>query len=509
MSMPNHRRSWFRPRRSPAPLGIIAAAALVAAASLVPTGAAFAGSTMIASDGFSRDVTDGWGTAGIGGQYEPIGPVDGLRVAATVGTATLGNAAQAYGGFLPDARARDTDLRVNVSLDRLPSGMPLTFVLAARHAPGSEYRGRITVGPDGSVRAHLAATARGSFRSLVDPVAVPGLTMSPGQMLGARLRVMGAAPATLSLKVWPAGQTEPTGWTVSVDDGTPELADAGSVGVRATSWEAAGASGPITASFDALRVRRVESSTIDTPPPPPPVPASEPVALGVYIPGAPMDPSKIDDYADLVGAMPSVVMWYTDWSGRWNDFYRSGADAVRARGAMPLITWEPWAGSVTDSQWTLRSIADGSHDAYIRSFARDVAAWGHPLYLRPMHEMNGTWTSWSPGVNGNTAADFVPAWRHMVDVARAEGATNVRWVWCPNVQTSSRFTPFSQVYPGDGYVDWVCLDGYNWGTSRGNSAWRSFATIFTDSINAVSSLTDKPMMIGETGSSELGGDKAT
>ncbi|MEO7117617.1 MAG: glycosyl hydrolase, partial [Candidatus Limnocylindrales bacterium] len=113
------------------------------------------------------------------------------------------------------------------------------------------------------------------------------------------------------------------------------------------------------------------------------------------------------------------------------------------------------------------------------------------------------------GVNGNTAADFVPAWRHMVDVARAEGATNVRWVWCPNVAASSRFTPFSQVYPGDGYVDWVCLDGYNWGTSGNNSAWRSFATTFGDSINALSSLTDKPMMIGETGSSELGGDKAT
>jgi beta-mannanase len=232
---------------------------------------------------------------------------------------------------------------------------------------------------------------------------------------------------------------------------------------------------------------------------------THPVVLGARIPGAPSNPTLIDAYASLTGTMPHIVMWYQNWSGTWNAFDATGADAVRARGAMPEITWEPWAEVVNDPSWYLSTIIDGSHDAYIHQWTADVAAWGHPIYVRPMHEMNLANTPWGYGVNGNTAAQFVSAWRHIVDIARAEGATNIRWVWCPN-ETDGQVA-YSALYPGDAYVDWLGLDGYNWGTTLGGS-WQSLSQVFQSSYDEITALSTKPLMIGETASTELGGDKA-
>lgn len=242
--------------------------------------------------------------------------------------------------------------------------------------------------------------------------------------------------------------------------------------------------------------------------------STAPLALGAYIPGTEWDPAKIDEFARLVGAMPAVVMLFQDWADPYNsDFSPARMDAIVSRGAMPLITWEPWnyadpgPNPADQPAFALRTILAGDHDAYIRRYARDAAAWNRPFYLRFAHEMNGDWASWSPGVNGNTSAEFVAAWRHVVDIFRREGANNIRWVWSPNVGPYSS-TPFAQVYPGDDYVDWVALDGYNWGDSQFGAGWESLAAVFADSYDTLAELTDKPMMIAETGTTELGGSKA-
>jgi hypothetical protein len=233
------------------------------------------------------------------------------------------------------------------------------------------------------------------------------------------------------------------------------------------------------------------------------------IALGAYIPGAPSDPSRIDAYGTLIGAMPRIVMWYQPWEGEFGAFNAEGADAVRSRGAMPVISWEPWIGKTNDPNWALSTIIRGVHDTYIHAWTRAVAAWGHSIYVRLMYEMNGNWSAWSPGVNGNATDEFVLAWRHIVDISRDEGATNIRWVWAPNIEADPPLYSYASLYPGDDYVDWVGLSGFNWGTSRINTSWRDVSTTFRLSVSEVRALTAKPVMIAETGSSELGGDKAT
>jgi hypothetical protein len=165
---------------------------------------------------------------------------------------------------------------------------------------------------------------------------------------------------------------------------------------------------------------------------------------------------------------------------------------------VPLITWEPY-------DRPLHAIAAGDYDSYIRESARAAAAWREPIFLRFAHEMNGDWYPWGLGVGGNTAADYKDAWRHVVRIFRQEGADNVRFVWSPNVNDTGDY-PFKPLYPGDQVVDWVALDGYNFGAEYGD--WESFTELFKGSYAAMNELTSKPLMIAETSSAEGGGDKA-
>ncbi len=242
-------------------------------------------------------------------------------------------------------------------------------------------------------------------------------------------------------------------------------------------------------------------------PTPSPTPSGPPVALGAYIWGAREDPTQIDSFANLIGRMPATVMWYQQWGGPNSAFNRPLIESVASRGAMPMISWMPTGDveGVDDPASKLSSIVRGDFDTYITSWATGLAAYGEPVYLRFAHEMNGDWYSYCAGVNGNTAADFVAAWRHVHDLFVAAGATNVRWVWSPNVENSaSTPTPMADLYPGDAYVDWVGLDGYNWG----GAGWRTFAQVFGPSYQTLLSITSKPMMIAEVASAEEGGDKA-
>jgi beta-mannanase len=108
---------------------------------------------------------------------------------------------------------------------------------------------------------------------------------------------------------------------------------------------------------------------------------------------------------------------------------------------------------------------------------------------------------------------FVDAYRHIHDVFIQEGAAKVLWVWCPNIEMSGplgeEWNDIGNYYPGDEYVDWLCMDGYNWGTSQSWSAWQTFDTIFKPTYSHLQQInSNKPIMIGEFGASNKGGDKA-
>ncbi len=227
--------------------------------------------------------------------------------------------------------------------------------------------------------------------------------------------------------------------------------------------------------------------------------AANRVALGVYVPGSQEDPTLINDFAAEVGQSPVIVASYEDWTHPLFD--RGSLESIWNRGSVPLITWEPWNWADPAQRFPLRAIANGRYDAYIRRSASEAAGWGKPMMVRFAQEMNGAWYPWG---KGHPAKAYKLAWRHIVDVFRALGANNVTWVWSPYVSNGGHLL-FERYFPGDRWVDWVGVDGFNWGARR---AWQSFSAIFANSYRMLSRMTSLPIMIPETGSTEEGGNKA-
>ena len=195
-------------------------------------------------------------------------------------------------------------------------------------------------------------------------------------------------------------------------------------------------------------------------------------------------------------------MWYQSWSEPL--FYGSQTSMVAQDGATPLITWDPLLSS--GAGIPLSQIVAGRFDAYIHAQAEAVAAWHTTVYIRLAPEMNLQSSPYGPGVDGNTPSLYISAWRHVVAIFRSANVTNVNWVWSPNVNCGGA-CPFQEYYPGDGWVDWVGLDGYNYSAVH-LVAWQSFDQVFQSSYRQITALANKPLMIAETSSTEVGGNKA-
>jgi beta-mannanase len=185
---------------------------------------------------------------------------------------------------------------------------------------------------------------------------------------------------------------------------------------------------------------------------------------------------------------------------------------IRAHGSIPVLSWSSQSipSSLNEPDFQLSDLISGRYDEFIREFATEAKEWGHPFFLRFNWEMNGNWFPWSEGVNGNGAGEYVTAWRHVHDIFTSVGAANVSWVWCPFVDPGGSLQSLESLYPGDAYVDWTGLDGYNWGTNPASPrGWKSFDQLFSRSYEAITEglAPSKPMMLGEVGSSEHGGSK--
>ncbi|HET6351027.1 MAG TPA: glycosyl hydrolase [Coriobacteriia bacterium] len=240
---------------------------------------------------------------------------------------------------------------------------------------------------------------------------------------------------------------------------------------------------------------------------------------GVFTPPAPFEMTYVDDYAQKAGRSPSIVMWFQPWVEKGSSrFDKAAVVSVLQRGCVPMITWEPWDPGndanllrepAKQSAYRLKRINDGEFDAYIRSWAKAAKELGGPVMIRPMHEMNGNWYPWCGSANGNQPEEYRKAWRHIVDIFDKEGATNVTWVWSINRESvpDANDNSFAAYYPGDAYVDWTSISGFNWGTSRPSTQWTSFSELYEAPLAYLRTV-GKPIVLSEFGCVPDGGDKA-
>jgi hypothetical protein len=251
---------------------------------------------------------------------------------------------------------------------------------------------------------------------------------------------------------------------------------------------------------------------------PAPFPAAGPaprVTLGVttvslarnyFRPWEQTDLAEVNHFEQLALQHAGIVMWFADWEH--SHFDARQAAAVAQRGSTPEISWEPWDASVGPSRpqprYTLASIIDGRHDAYVREWALAIKRYGGPVRIRFSQEMNGHWYPWAEAFNGNHRGEFARAWRHVHAIFEAAGATNVTWIWSPVAGSVPR-----RMYPGDAVVDVLGVSGFNGGTELFVHRWRPFRTSFARALDAIGRLAPaKPIEITEVASTERGGDKA-
>jgi hypothetical protein len=207
--------------------------------------------------------------------------------------------------------------------------------------------------------------------------------------------------------------------------------------------------------------------------------------IGLFQPQAPGSYAGITAFTNATGVSPSVVSYYSGW----NQPFQAGFAAKAARhGALTLVQIDP-------TKISLAAIASGRYDNYLRTYADSVRSFGRKVILGFGHEMNGPWYSW--GWTHTRAKVFVAAWRHIVDVFRQQGASNVIWLWTINVDPPNDHAIQSPArwWPGSSYVNWVGIDGYYL-----KKSW-SFAPLFGPTIKIVHSLSRMPVpiLISEVG----------
>ena len=214
-----------------------------------------------------------------------------------------------------------------------------------------------------------------------------------------------------------------------------------------------------------------------TPTTTPPQPVSTSLQWGVF-PGD----STLSSVESLVGKQANIEATFANFSDSFPTYL--GSVCASDPHKTLLVFWENY-------NYSLDNIIAGAYDGTIRSFAQQTASYQCPVIISLFHEMNGNWDSWDGTMPGNSPAKIIAAWKHVHDIFAAVGVSNVKWAWVVNNDSVPDVAgnQYSDYYPGDAYVDYVGVDGFNFG-----NPWETFGQVF-DSAMAKLQTYNKPIYI--------------
>lgn len=212
----------------------------------------------------------------------------------------------------------------------------------------------------------------------------------------------------------------------------------------------------------------------------------------------------VSDPTGVISAEKSGIRnIYINWG---TSFPKETVEAIRASGAIPMITWEPYVEDIKSAA-ILPAIAAGTYDVYIATFAE--AAGDGKMFIRFAHEPNSDWYGWS-GVHGG-AGLYIQAFRRVRKIFTDQKAANAKFIFSVNAEDVplKKWNRFENYYPGDEYADIIGIDAFNWGSSRGNGEiWKMPAEVIADAYDrAIEAFPSKPLFITETASCSRGGNK--
>ncbi len=222
-----------------------------------------------------------------------------------------------------------------------------------------------------------------------------------------------------------------------------------------------------------------------------------------------LDVSALSTFEKNVNKKMAIANMFSEWGYLANPELLEDLNQISDQGWVPMISSNPhfFDGCSERKDNLYKEIASGRCDEFLASAAANLKAYKKPVLLRFAWEMNLPSMYWGVEKVKSTPKDFIASWRHFYDVLDKEGADNVVWVLSFNT-SSGETIPYKDLYPGDKYVDWVAIDGYNWGVGKPWGGWTDFNGVFRNSYNELVAVSDKPVMLSEVNSATNGGNKA-
>ncbi|CAF4750830.1 unnamed protein product [Rotaria sp. Silwood1] len=190
---------------------------------------------------------------------------------------------------------------------------------------------------------------------------------------------------------------------------------------------------------------------------------------------------EIEYISSWIGIRPIVILLFTDWCNTsMNNLFNYQLNNIWNNQSIPVITWELFGCGGSSQSGIMQLVRNNTYDTYINQFGDRLKLWlagndgvlgsndDRRAYLRLAHEMNGNWYPWSMG---STPQDFISAWHHIHDIFtnKSLDSTRLQWIWCVGNVDVGSYTA-ENYWVGENYVDWMGIDGYNFGTSQ---SWSS------------------------------------
>ena len=239
-----------------------------------------------------------------------------------------------------------------------------------------------------------------------------------------------------------------------------------------------------------------------------------PLFLGAFDNNAVNNFKPILNLEDTLHTTFPLIHIYSAWGSKsYQEFPKKQVMDINDLGSIPVITWEPWLTAFKEKRTPalkpmqtrdkegLIDIANGVYDFYLKTWAQQVKAIQKPIFIRLAHEMNDPYRyPWGP--QNNEPKDFIAAWKYIHNYFKAQGVTNVIWIWAP----PPAYGFFKEYYPGPEDVDFVGIGTLNYGPVVNWGKWWSFDEIFGNHYSEFAAF-NKPIMLTEFASLAYGGDR--
>lgn len=232
----------------------------------------------------------------------------------------------------------------------------------------------------------------------------------------------------------------------------------------------------------------------------------------------------LDSWEDKIGRKIGIATFSLNW-GKDIAYPWKALTIIHKHGATPLVRLMPRANFDSPQQgvtpkYSLASIIAGRWDAPLRRLARKFKAFDTPVFMDFAPEMNGNWFHWGGKWNGGAKTTgygdpsipdgperFRDAYRHIIDIFRAEGARKVTWIFHVDSYDIGTKGPnaIKHYYPGSQYIDWLGLSFY--GAHETDQKMVPFTDVMAEAYRSLTDLdASKPIFLSEFGASEITAD---